>query len=251
MTRMTPEPSRQRRRILRCGAWLGAALLAFVALTPVRAQQPRHSFERVVAAMCAKADVDGDSYRPIFCDRRCDCVNSSDASACVETSPGTFDITDAPAGACGDACVADPNSGWRVCASSSAKTCGSCDPGEFCYGAEVPYCARLCTTHADCTQPVTNGACNNGPVACATDADCVDGISQPGTCIGGTCAIADCNQASDCGGVTLSGVSVPDSSSPATCTRGSVAAAINANDALECIAQVETAIGQACDPFSP
>ena len=75
----------------RSGAWTGvyalrAMNIRFVGWVPViamvlslvpsfgQADPARNSIERNRAAMCAKADADGDSYRPFVCDARCDCL---------------------------------------------------------------------------------------------------------------------------------------------------------------------------------
>jgi hypothetical protein len=225
-----------------------AALVIVAGAPAVLAQGTRDSLERHREAMCAKADVDGDSYRPFVCDPRCDCLSSGEiaqATNCSETAPGIFEVVVMPQGVCGDACVSA--NGSSVCASSSFDSCtASCsNPGEICV---VNTCVRFCTDHDDCTAPV-NTHCTNKPIDCATDDDCAPGD----TCNVGKCMGVACTQDSDCASThELAGVSAPDSPTPATCQPESGdPITINTNDALECIAQAEAAIGQACTPFTP
>ena len=76
---------------------LGLSLL-LVAL-PARAQPAppdpqvglKVEMERTRAAMCAKADVDGDSYRPFVCDARCPCLDTEIVEglfSCETLEPG-------------------------------------------------------------------------------------------------------------------------------------------------------------------
>jgi len=72
-----------------------AAALGLVLLLtqPALAQQERPSLSRIEEAMCAKAGVDGDTYRPFFCPPRCDCLsatNISQVTNCIEGPAGTF-----------------------------------------------------------------------------------------------------------------------------------------------------------------
>ena len=50
---------------------------------------------RAEAALCAKADADGETYRPYFCSPRCDCLPLlAGAISCDEPSPGRIEVSD-------------------------------------------------------------------------------------------------------------------------------------------------------------
>src|SRR5262245_36747493 len=79
----------------------GLALLALAVLPAAAQQKPSvksvdAAQKRTNAAICAKADADGDSYRPFVCQPRCDCLApmllQSTSSSCEEPSPGVFGI---------------------------------------------------------------------------------------------------------------------------------------------------------------
>ena len=104
---------------------LAFSCLSLLSALPAGAQQGRPSInsvdaaqKRTNAAICAKADADGDSYRPFVCDPRCDCLApvllQGSPTVCDESSPGVFEIgTPGPptcnngrcAGVGGSACV--------------------------------------------------------------------------------------------------------------------------------------------------
>jgi len=217
----------------------------------------RLSLEKIRDAVCANADAKGETLRPYVCDPRCDCLESSaiaSATGCTETAPGTFSaptVTDL--GPCGDICVEG-----AICGSSSLSGCSvssECATGEVClyvpfFGTDV--CFLPCSTNADC--PGTE-LCEGSPLgSCVVDGDCP--IS--GSCSSAnTCDPLVCSQDADCqlpaSTLSLTGVAGPDSPDPVTCSdiQAATSELVNSNDALECIAQIETAIGQACTPFPP
>ncbi len=102
--------------------------------------------QRFTAAICAKADADGDSYRPFVCEPRCDCfLPLGVPSSCQETSPGILLIgfSTLP-GTCNS----------NVCTNSSFQPCSAGVPcqiaGETCSGFIVQACRRTCSTNANC-----------------------------------------------------------------------------------------------------
>jgi len=184
------------------------------------AQAPRPSInsvdaaqKRTNAAICAKADADGDSYRPFVCDPRCDCLApfliQTAPTVCDESSPGVFDVAAPGAPTCSNGfCV---GVGGNFCTPGGA----GCFPGQQC----VTTCAfTICISR--CVQPCTS-----------------DAVCPP---IPGPVA-------------RLSGVSPPDSPNAVECMlllnpadpASGTTQKINSNDALECIEQVEADV--ACD----
>ena len=102
--------------------------------------------KRLEAAICAKADVDGDTYRPFVCQPRCDCFQAVGVpSSCQQTSPGTYLIGfSTQPGTCSS----------NVCSNSSFQPCSAGFPcqiaGETCTGTILQSCRRTCTTSASC-----------------------------------------------------------------------------------------------------
>lgn len=216
--------------------------------------QDRLSLERMKEAICEKADADAESFRPKICDPRCDCLDGVDLSAadiCVETAPGVFAVE-------------------QVVPARDAVCKGGC----FYTLPDPPYdvvgTGEFCATNADCTV----GACffadpNLGTPfdtcfddelhSCSKDSQCASGFS----CSGGLCKMA---YSLSCGSEVpstpivcaslpeltfslagLSGVGPADSAAVVTCEGTS----INSNDALECLAQIETTLGQTCTAYTP
>jgi len=102
--------------------------------------------DRLTAAICAKADADGDTYRPFVCTPRCDCTQGLGVpSSCQQTSPGTYQLgfSTLP-GTCSSS----------VCSNSSFQVCSTGFPcqiaGEVCSGTIIQACRRPCTTSAQC-----------------------------------------------------------------------------------------------------
>ncbi len=102
--------------------------------------------QRITAAICAKADVDGDTYRPFVCEPRCDCTQALGVpSSCQETSPGIYllGFSTLP-GTCNSS----------VCTNSSFQPCSTGFPcqiaGETCSGLIIQACRRSCSTSAQC-----------------------------------------------------------------------------------------------------
>jgi hypothetical protein len=159
--------------------------------------------KRTNAAICAKADADGDSYRPFVCEPRCDCLASALQSgsprSCSATAPGDFLIEfGVPAGTC--------QGGF--CATSAPLGCspvvpGSCPVGETCitscaFSICISSCRRACSSDSGCP----------GPLATLT------GVSTPDSPSVAVCTAAP-----------------------------SAAKKINSNDALRCLSQVQAATG--------
>ena len=188
-------------------ASLPAASVERPSVASVDAQQKRTN-----VAICAKADADGDSYRPFVCTPRCDCfaavrAQGNTPSSCQQTSPGLFDVAflGAP-GTC--------NNG--ACSYSSFATClpaiPLCPAGESCVsGGGLPgfpsvyFCKRTCASNAGCPQIVAAQAH-------------LSGVGAPDSPNAVQCTVA------------------PNLTTPSTTK-------INSNDALECLTQVEAATG--------
>lgn len=116
---------------------------------------------RLEAAICAKADADGDSYRPFVCPARCDCFQTLGVpSSCQETSPGTYQIgfSTLP-GTCSS----------NVCSNSTFAPCSTGAPclaaGEVCIGTIIGSCRRTCSTGADCPPRPSGAAILSGVTA--------------------------------------------------------------------------------------
>jgi hypothetical protein len=189
------------------------AVLVFSLLAALPASAQRLSVasvdraqKRMTAAICAKADADGDSYRPFVCTPRCDCLagllDSQSPQSCDETTPGSFAIEfPAAPGTCGTGGFCANSTGVGCLFSGSAFVCTN--PGEVCVSSSF---AGI--TLRTCRRP------------CSSDASC------PGTA------------------VTLTGVGGFDTPDVAVCTAGTAAPQnINSNDARLCIAQVEESTG--------
>lgn len=102
--------------------------------------------DRLTAAICAKAEVDGDSYRPFVCTPRCDCFQTLGVpSSCSETSPGNFQIgfSTLPGTCSANTCS---NSTFQPC--SAGVPCQAA--GEVCSGTIIRSCKRPCATSPEC-----------------------------------------------------------------------------------------------------
>jgi hypothetical protein len=236
----------------------------------VAVEQLEAEVERNRAAMCAKADFDGDSYRPFVCDPRCGCLEPdflAELVSCSETSPGTFVasqsgppsscVVPAPSNFCGAIPYATGQAIAFVdaCGSSSQRSCAEssdCSNGEFCSNSNGfdGICHIPCSSTADCAQP---------PPRCETSIQCNFAIPCPSgwTCSsllgGGSCRKSGCTSDADCvvpgRGVTLAGVGPADSPAAADCSVSDelgrvVTTPINSNDAFFCIAQIEAVTGE-------
>ena len=234
--------------------------------------------ERTRAAMCAKSDFDGDSYRPFVCDPRCDCLNSefiSELERCEETTAGTFVASQADLEAPPASCVSPQTNLCRAtnipdpfftiivdaCATSGLSGCfetADCPSGEVCSRDDdgtQGRCYDPCTSIADCAQPPSR--CETS-IACQHDGQCPDGWSCALTSLfQGTCRKTGCTSNADCelvlpgASVTFAGVGPADSPAPVECSVSTgagdpVTTPINSNDALFCISQIEAVTG-ACD----
>lgn len=249
---------------------LGLALTALLVSLPALAERPslgsvNAELHRNRDAMCAKADADGDSYRPFVCDARCDCISAATLSkleTCDETSPGTVTATGvetAPGPSCEEQslpgqCVPIPQlPGFGLCGTYdgqpaySGQACNpaspSCPAGETCFDAPAaglggsPICVRGCTSPADCPSTSLGSLCVvpgcSGPADCPTGYGCLDGF-----CVKPCSADADCDLVSITA-VTLQGVAPEDSPQAVLCD----GQPINSNDALRCIDQIEQVTG--------
>jgi hypothetical protein len=194
--------------------------LAVLAASPASAQVSRPSIssvdaaqKRTNAAICAKADADGDSYRPFVCEPRCDCLAEvllqSPPNLCDESSPGVFDIGAVGAPSCNDGYCEG------VAPSLCLPTTNPClIPGQECVTSCSPFgCVGVCR------QP------------CASDATCPPVPTGPAARLSGV-SPPDSPNAVDC-------VVTPNPLEPSTATTEK----INSNDALECLEQVQVTTG--------
>jgi len=261
---------------LRTAGWV-SFVAASTALVQASAAQVRPTLEAqeqrsdaIEAALCAVADAEGDTYRPVFCAAQCGCAFDPGLDAdCFEESPGTFvgiatgapgscvegfancspfstvgPICDVPASS-GDPCVSDDDcSGTEECFVVSGECSPSgvgCDPYAAlpCGGTEI-----CLPTSSVCLEPCTVPTTTS--VECSVGSQCASGPQTGMTC----------STDADCGGdelVRLAGVTSAGSLVSVSCQPdppGGTAIPINSNDALECISQIETAIGQTCTPAS-
>jgi hypothetical protein len=198
--------------------WLVVTVIPWVVVVGAAHAQPaRNSVERNRAAMCAKADADGDSYRPFVCDARCDWTPDippavlTAIQSCVEAPSGTITaetLTTTPF----DDGICNPPS----CTGSSLDFCAfndECPLGEECVSS---FCIRPCQNNSECvgqdteiTRVTLQGVSSGDP-------------AQP--------VVFDDEY-------ELNGNVVDSFSPPST---------INGTDALQCIAEIETASGVSC-----
>jgi hypothetical protein len=195
--------------------------VSLLAALPAAAQTQRPSIstidaaqKRMNAAICAKADADGDTYRPFSCEPRCDCLAPllllAPLSSCEETAPGVFGIQ-----------FAGPP------AECLNGFCNSLGPQPI-----IPcHAGGVCASGSQCVSSCFGTACvSSCRTPCASSAVC-PAIPGPAA--------------------QLSGVSAPDSPNVAECLydldgnpfNGVTLLKINSNDALECIEQAEAATG--------
>lgn len=233
---------------------LGAVLLLLQS-GPSRAQS-RPSLEKMQAALCAKADVDGDGYRPIFCPPSCSCnINEPYASGtvCEELTAGDYQVVNPQPyfPECSGVCVGGASAG-AACTAAVQCGAGSC---AFSYGrcAGGPLNSSLCSVPTDCF----GFPCNLDSTArctefepCSSDADCAY-VGFSCDAVLGLCTTGPCTGPGSCSAGTksflylsLTNVAAPGALTAADCA----GQRINSNDAAACIAAVEGAIGQACAP---
>jgi hypothetical protein len=238
---------------------LGAGLLLLQS-GPARAQS-RPSLEKMQAAICAKADVDGDSYRPVFCPPSCSCSTNEPYGAgtvCEELVAGDYQVS-----------RPEPYTPQcrGVCATAFGVVYGSCridadcDSGSTCtfsYGrcAEGPGFGSLCANDVPCG--FVAGACSLDSTGqcmdedpCSSDADCdYAGFSCDTTL--GYCTSGSCTGPGSCSAGTKSFVylSLTNVTAPGTLTAADCSGQpVNSNDAAACLAQVESVLGQSCTPL--
>lgn len=187
-------------------SWLVLALLGAL---PAAAERPsinslNKELKRTKDAICAKADADGDTYRPFVCEPRCGCFSEeliATASSCEETEPGSFEIAFTSPATC--------SSG--TCSSSSLLTC---NPALGCLGGET--CVTVCAF------TICQSRCRS---LCTIDGDC------PPHTVGGILT-------------GVGAVDSPDVAQCTSVTTGAEQPVpINSNDANECVDQVEAVAG--------
>lgn len=113
---------------------------------------------RLTAAICAKSDAEGDTYRPFVCTPRCDCFQSVGIpSSCQLNGPGAYLI--------GFSTLPGTCSG-SVCSNSSFQPCSAGFPcqiaGESCSGTIIQSCKRTCTSDASCPPRPSGSALLSG-----------------------------------------------------------------------------------------
>jgi hypothetical protein len=242
---------------------LALLCLVMLAVSPALAQQRTslselgNELSGIVEAICEKADVDGNDFRPKVCAPRCDCIDAplsaeltADAVSCVGSVPGTVTAqAQVPA--------------------HDALCTGVCINGNFPVG--------FCTTNTDCPVdsacwfsipylPGGNGLCADpvvdpfAPTHCFQDAHCTPGL----TCDvdSGACVIAGATGCPSlvpatpqvCGTVAahpvailkLAGLDDTDSSAVVQCIDAAGTTKINSHDGLACRDQIEVLTGLDC-----
>lgn len=244
-----------------------AAAILMLLSPPAGAQtNMRPSIEHGVTAICLKADVEGDSYRPYVCDPHCehlsDEIATLDAShTCKEPSPGDFDVRSET--------LIDLYCQGECSATGFPCTSDSSCPGNICATVfnECSITGDECFSDLNC--PVVENHCEAdsffGGGYCAWSNSCSssDDCPQGWTCSGGVCrgVLPECNPPSGllpslvlCASVPqppvlqLEGVS-EDVTTPTavTVTRPDASTVpINHGDAQECLSQIEAATGEPC-----
>ena len=193
---------------------------------PALADRP--SLSGTQAATCAAIDEAGHTYRPVFCDPRCDCLDSLDLSetnSCAEISPGSVSITGSSA----------PHD--AVCAGN----CSPNPPGGVCFNDGICLPNENTCSFGNCVDLVAG--------SCSSDSECDQ--SSGFTCVGIQCVGASCSAPGVCASnlqiPTFNetfGLSVPGDLVPLACS--AAAGNIGSTDSRECIAQIEAAWGQSC-----
>lgn len=235
--------------------WIEAVAAAILLLGVETASAQRPSLveqearlDETQAALCAKADADADTYRPYFCPPRCDCLaNLTLADSCISPSPGEILVQTAP-----DVIPARDAFCTGVCINISLITSGDycqtsadCPANFSCNFRElgdavlctdnVPPCSNCAAGYscAPLVPPFTQTFCSAAPGAACPD-------TAPGSPI--VCASLSELAISPAVLMTLTGVAAANSPDVVTCQ----GVQINSNDALECIAQIESATGLDC-----
>jgi hypothetical protein len=231
----------------------------------LEAQEQRS--DAIEAALCAAADAEGDSYRPVFCAAQCGCgFDPGLAIDCFEEAPGTYvGIATGSPGSCIE--------GFGTCSSSSAgdyceppaSSSDPCTTNGDCSGTEecIPISAECFLSGAPC-DPSAPTPCGGTEACIPTASICLKPCTSPGggslecslgfSCLSGPQTGSACASDADCGGdelVRLTGVTSAGSLDSVTCQPNppaGTAAPINSNDALECISQIEAVLGQTCTP---
>jgi len=183
------------------------------------------------AANCAKADVDGDAYRPAYCPPRCDCLSAATIAAvetCVVGGTGEI-LAGTTAGTCGlprpgTCIVIGPGPG--VCDTDSAL---QCQADSDCPPALEPYCKN--SSLSSCA---SGEACPTGEVCVSPDQRCKVPCTGDAQCEEMTLA-------------SLVGIDPDDPTAAVVCNDfhpdSTGASLINGSDALECLSRIEAVAG--------
>jgi len=218
--------------------------LGLTALAAAASAQDRPTLERIETVMCAQAEQQGQTYRPIFCDPRCDCLPSGSLGyidSCEQQPSGKVVIADAPFvtnaecwGTCPfgvDPCRSDADCSGESCDFSFGQCTVShddvtCVLDEQCDQAKGYYCRSLVPPGYQQTVGVCQGVG-------------LDLCSAQGTC--------DTNVANTSSYVEFDYASAGDVT-PLQCTRaGSSSIAfsgeLNSSDIGACIEAAEVVLG--------
>ena len=221
------------------------ALTAFVCalvFAAISSAQDRPTLERIEAVMCAMADEQGQQFRPLFCEGRCDCA----------LDPPLFPIIPG-LGTAGASCQQQPNGRVQieqrvephdvyctgVCSEFPIIPCTESSPG------------CTCTGPGECIDYAIVGTHVSGSQYCADSTECDQsaGFTCPGP-VGGSCEKTS-HTCSVLGELCASGVSAPvgvfdfefapaGDLAPLACSEGGN---ISSTDAAACMAFAEATIG--------
>ncbi len=216
------------------------AVLASSCILPTAAAQTpsRLSLEKIKQAVCEKADMENEVFRPRICDPLCTCIEDlTGATYCQGSVPGTVEVgIDIPGR---DAVCA------RACVDNELNPVGKTSSPVGCVDASVPLGAYWCD------DPVF-WASN----PCGSDDDCAPGFSCGllGDCIydgAFSCSMEDeicaAVPATQVPALSLVGVGAPDSGATVSCERPALQPVlVNNNDALACRDLIEQTTSLDC-----
>jgi len=218
------------------------SLIATALFAQSAGAQNRPSLSRIETYLCTAADENGESFRPVFCSPRCDCITGTvPAAATCEQAPSGVVEVEAPrapttTGSCYGQCLQGP----FLCTSNAdclgvGNSCAFLSLPSLCLDLDGPDCQ----SDAQCDQ-AKGYSCEFNLTTTSTHAKIctkASSCSAPGPCDSGIQSF-DFN-------MDIEFQPAPDPT-PLSCSGGTPAqfhGNLNSTDVALCLAQVEAAIG--------